>query len=82
MNVPNPTPPSQHRNKIAELQRDNRNLMRQVSMLLDVTEGLKNSISDAAFEITFAEHDHKEIMVLKADLEHSLDIANDKLVNL
>ena len=56
--------------------------MRQVSMLLDVTEGLKNSISDAAFEITFAEHDHKEIMVLKADLEHSLDIANDKLVNL
>ena len=82
MNVPNPTPPSQHRNKIAELQRDNRNLNSKVSTLLELISGLSHSLSDAVDTIKLHEHNDKALMLLEADLEESLQVTEEQLNTL
>ena len=82
MNVPNPTPPSQLRNKIAELQRDKKNLMSQVSTLLDVINGLSHSLNDAVDTVKLHEHNDNALMQLEADLEESLRVTEDQLNTL
>ena len=82
MDIPSPTPPSQHRNLIAQLQRDNRDCNRKVSILLQMIEGLSHSINDAIETIAMHEHNDSALMVLEADLAESINVTNEQLIEL
>ena len=82
MIVPNPTPPSQHRNKIARLERVNRNDSRKIAVLLDIINGLSHSVEDAVDTIALHEHNDNALMRLEADLTELLDVTNEQLIAL
>ena len=82
MIAPNPTPPSQHRNMIAQLQRDNKECNTKVSMLLEIVNGLSHSLSDAVDTIALHEHNDNALMILEADLDELLNVTTEKLINL
>jgi len=82
MEAPNPTPPSQRRNKIAQLERDNRECNSKVSVLLEIIEGLSHSINDAVDTIALHEHNDSALMILEADLTELLDVTNEQLIAL
>ena len=44
MIAPNPTPPSQHRNKIAQPERDNRDSSRKIAALSGIINGPSHSV--------------------------------------
>ena len=82
MIVPNPTLPSQHRNKIARLERVNRNDSRKIAVLLDIINGLSHSVEDAVDTIALHEHNDNALMRLEADLTELLDVTNEQLIAL
>lgn len=82
MNIPKPTTPKHLRNKIAQLQSDNRLCNYKVSELLLLIESLFHSISDTIAIIEKHEHNDKVLMVLESDLAVLLEVVNDKLLNL
>ena len=82
MLIPKPTPPSQLRNKIAQLERDNRECNTKVSLLLEIIEGQSQSISDAIVVIELHDHEHIDLQILEVDLEESMNITNEKLIAL
>jgi hypothetical protein len=73
---------SQHRNKIAQLQRDNRECNRKVSVLLEVVDGLTHSLNDAIDTIALHEHNDNALKLLEADLGELLNVTNEQLINL
>tara|TARA_R110000850_G_scaffold24625_8_gene71925 strand:+ start:3081 stop:3329 length:249 start_codon:yes stop_codon:yes gene_type:complete len=82
MEVPNPTPPRQLRNKIAQIERDNRECNTKVSVLLEIIDGLTHSLNDAVDTIALHEHNDSVLMVLEADLGELLSVTNEKLIAL
>jgi hypothetical protein len=80
--IPNPTPPRQLRNKIAQLERDNRECNTKVSLLLEIIEGQSQIIADAIVVIELHDHEHIDLQVLEVDLEESIKITNEKLIAL
>ena len=82
MEVPNPTPPRQLRNKIAQLERDNRECNAKVSALLEIIDGLTHSLNDAIDTIALHEHNDNALMLLEADLGELLNVTNEKLIAL
>jgi hypothetical protein len=80
--IPIPTPPSQLRNKIAQLERDNRECNTKVSLLLEIIEGQSQIIADAIVVIELHDHEHIDLQVLEVDLEESINITNEKLIAL
>jgi hypothetical protein len=82
MLVPTPTPPRQLRNKIAQLECDNRECNRKVSVLLEIVEGLSQSITDAIVVIELHDNKHKDLEILEVDLEESITVTNEKLLTL
>ena len=82
MNIPTPTPPRQLRNKIAQLQRDNRYCNYKASELSLLVEHMDHSISDAIETIKAHEHNDTALMVLEADLAELLIVVNDKVLDL
>jgi hypothetical protein len=82
MEAPNPTPPSQRRNKIAQLERDNRECNSKISVLLEIIDGLKHSVEDAVDTIALHEHNDSALMILEADLTELLDVTNEQLIAL
>jgi|TARA_R110000764_G_scaffold43254_1_gene97302 hypothetical protein len=82
MEAPNPTPPSQRRNKIAQLERDNRECSRKIEVLREIIEGLSHSINDAVDTIALHEHNDNALMILEADLTELLDVTNEQLIAL
>lgn len=82
MNVPTPTPPRQLRNKIAQLQRDNRYYNYKASELSLLVEYMDHSISDAIETIKAHEHKDIALMVLEADLAELLIVVNEKALGL
>jgi len=82
MIAPNPTPPSQHRNKIAQLERDNRECYRKIASLLDIINGLSHSVEDAVDTIALHEHNDNALMILEADLTELLYVTNEQLIAL
>jgi hypothetical protein len=82
MIVPNPTPPSQHRNMIAQLQRDNKECNCKVSVLLELVDGLTHSLSVAVDTIALHEHNDNALKLLEADLGELLNVTNEKLIKL
>jgi hypothetical protein len=73
---------SQHRNLIAQLQRDNRECNRKVSMLLEIIEHQSQIIADAVVVIELHDNKHKDLAILEVDLEESIAVTNEKLINL
>ena len=82
MEVPNPTPPRQLRNKIAQIERDNRECNTKVSVLLEIIDGLTHSLNDAVDTIALHEHNDNALMILEADLTELLDVTNEQLIAL
>ena len=82
MLVPNPIPPNQRRNMIAQLQCDNRECNRKVSVLLEIIEGLSHSINDAVDTIALHEHNDNALMLLEADLSELIIVTSEQLINL
>jgi len=82
MIVPNPTPPSQLRNKIAQLQCDNKECNHKVSVLLEIIDGLSHSLNDAVDTISLHEHNDNALMILEADLGELLNVTTEQLNNL
>jgi hypothetical protein len=80
--MPTPIRASQHRNLIAQLQRDNRECNTKVSMLLEIIEHQSQIIADAVVVIELHDHEHVDLQVLEVDLEESIAITNEKLINL
>ena len=82
MKIPAPTTPRHLRNKIAQLQCDNRLCNYKVSELLLLVESLFHSISDTIAIIERHEHNDSVLIILESDLAELLEVANDKLLNL
>jgi len=80
MEAPNPTPPSQRRNKIAQLERDNRECNSKIEVLLEIIDGLKHSVEDAVDTIALHEHNDSALMILEADLTELLTVTNEQLI--
>jgi hypothetical protein len=80
--MPTPIRASQHRNLIAQLQRDNRECNRKVSVLLEIIEYQSQIIADAVVVIELHDHEHVDLQVLELDLEESIAVTNEKLINL
>jgi hypothetical protein len=73
---------SQHRNLIAQLQRDNRKCNTKVSALLEIIEHQSQSIADAIVIIELHDNEHVDLQILELDLEESIAVTNEKLINL
>ena len=82
MKIPTPINQRHLRNKIAQLQCDNRLCNYKVSELLLLVESMFHSISDTIAIIERHEHNDSVLMVLESDLAELLEVANDKLLNL
>jgi hypothetical protein len=80
--MPIPIRASQHRNLIAQLQRDNRECNRKVSVLLEIVDGLTHSLNDAIDTIALHEHNDNALKLLEADLGELLNVTNEQLINL
>jgi hypothetical protein len=80
--MPTPIKASQHRNLIAQLQRDNRECNRKVSLLLEIIEHQSQIIADAVVVIELHDNEHVDLQVLALDLEESISVTNEKLINL
>jgi hypothetical protein len=80
--MPIPIRASQHRNLIAQLQRDNRECSRKVSVLLEIVGGLSHSLNDAIDTIALHEHNDNALKLLEADLGELLNVTNEQLINL
>jgi hypothetical protein len=80
--MPIPIRASQHRNLIAQLQRDNRECNCKVSVLLEVVDGLLQSVSDAVVVIELHDNKHKDLAILEVDLDESIKVTNEKLLAL
>jgi hypothetical protein len=80
MEVPKLIFASHHRGKIAELQRDNRQLNEKVSKLLLLLDGVYETIADAVITIESHEHNDKALMLLEADLSALNDAINFNLL--
>jgi hypothetical protein len=80
--MPIPIKASQHRNLIAQLQRDNRVCNTKVSMLLEIIEHQSQIIADAVVVVELHDHEHVDLQVLELDLEESIAVTNEKLINL
>ena len=80
LTVPKPTLPSHHRGKIAELQRENRQLNEKVSKLLLLLDAIYATIAEAVITIESHEHNDKALMLLEADLSALNDAINFNLL--
>tara|TARA_R110000782_G_scaffold181815_1_gene272083 strand:+ start:438 stop:680 length:243 start_codon:yes stop_codon:yes gene_type:complete len=80
--MPAPIRASQHRNLIAQLQRDNRECNTKVSMLLEIIEHQSQSIADAIVIIELHDNEHVDLQILELDLEESIAVTNEKLIAL
>tara|TARA_R110000787_G_C13443348_1_gene446662 strand:- start:30306 stop:30548 length:243 start_codon:yes stop_codon:yes gene_type:complete len=80
--MPTPIRASQHRNLIAQLQRDNRECNTKVSVLLEIIEGQSQIIADAIVVIELHDNEHVDLQVLEVDLEESIAVTNEKLIAL
>ena len=80
MEAPNPTPPSQRRNKIAQLERDNRECNSKVSVLLEIIEGLSHSINDGVDTVSKHQHNDSALKILVADWTELLEVTNEQLI--
>jgi hypothetical protein len=80
--MPAPIKASQHRNLIAQLQRDNRKCNTKISMLLEIIEHQSQSIADAVVVIELHDNEHVDLQILEVDLEESIAVTNEKLINL
>ena len=80
MQIPKPTLPSHHRGKIAELQRDNRQLNEKMSKLLLLLDAIYATIAEAVITIESHEHNDKALMLLEADLSALNDAINFNLL--
>jgi hypothetical protein len=80
--MPIPIRASQHRNLIAQLQRDNRECNRKVSVLLEIVEGQSQSITDAIVVIELHDNKHRDLKILEVDLDESIKVTNEKLLAL
>ena len=80
MQIPKPTLPSHHRGKIAELQRDNRQLNEKMSKLLLLLDAIYATIAEAVITIESHEHNDKALMMLEADLSALNDAINFNLL--
>ena len=80
LTVPKPTLPSHHRGKIAQLQRENRQLNEKVSKLLLLLDGVYATIAEAVITIESHEHNDKALMLLEADLSALNDAINFNLL--
>tara|TARA_R110000772_G_scaffold109646_2_gene212933 strand:+ start:1027 stop:1269 length:243 start_codon:yes stop_codon:yes gene_type:complete len=80
--MPAPIRASQHRNLIAQLQRDNRVCNTKVSMLLEIIEHQSQSITDAIVIIELHDNEHVDLQILELDLEESIAVTNEKLIAL
>ena len=81
MQIPKPTLPSHHRGKIAELQRENRQLNEKVSKLLLLLDAIYATIAEAVITIESHEHNDKALMLLEADLSALNDAINFNLLD-
>tara|TARA_R110000772_G_scaffold39852_1_gene93455 strand:+ start:354 stop:596 length:243 start_codon:yes stop_codon:yes gene_type:complete len=80
--MPTPIRASQHRNLIAQLQRDNRKCYRKVFALLEIVDGLTRSLNDVIDTIALHEHNDNALKLLEADLGELLNVTNEQLINL
>ena len=80
MQIPKPTLPSHHRGKIAQLQRDNRQLNEKMSKLLLLLDAIYATIAEAVITIESHEHNDKALMLLEADLSALNDAINFNLL--
>ena len=80
MQIPKPTLPSHHRGKIAELQRENRQLNEKMSKLLLLLDAIYATIAEAVITIESHEHNDKALMLLEADLSALNDAINFNLL--
>ena len=80
MQIPKPTLPSHHRGKIAELQRENRQLNEKVSKLLLLLDGVYATIAEAVITIESHEPSDGGLMMLGADLSALNDAINFNLL--
>ena len=80
MQIPKPTLPSHHRGKIAELQRENRQINEKVSKLLLLLDAIYATIAEAVITIESREHNDKALMLLEADLSALNDAINFNLL--
>jgi len=80
LTVPKPTLPSHHRGKIAQLQRENRQLNEKVSKLLLLLDAMYATIAEAVITIESHEHNDKALMLLEADLSALNDAINFNLL--
>ena len=80
--MPTPIRASQHRNLIAQLQRDNRECNTKVSALLEIIEHQSQIIADAIVIIELHDNEHVDLQILELDLEESIAVTNEKLIAL
>ena len=80
--LPTPTPPRQLRNKIAQLELDNRVGNTKVSKLLLLVDGLLLALNDGVDTIAVHEHNDVALQRLEHDYELLIDRTNEELINL
>ena len=82
INIPTPTPPRQLRNKIAQLEKDNRDCNTKVSKLLLIVEGLLVGLNSAANTIADHQHNDSALRRERVYLEILIDKTNEGLIKL
>ena len=80
MQISKPTLPSHHRGKIAQLQRENRQLNEKMSKLLLLLDAIYATIAESVITIESHEHNDKALMLLEADLSALNDAINFNLL--
>ena len=82
INIPTPTPPRQLRNKIAQLEKDNRDCNTKVYKLLLIVDGLLVALNDGVDTIACHEHNDAALQRLEHDYELLIDKTNEGLIKL
>jgi len=82
INIPTPTPPRQLRNKIAQLENNNRECNTKVSKLLLIVDGLLVALNDGVDTIAVHEHNDVALQRLEHDYELLIDKTNEGLIKL
>ena len=80
MQIKKPTLASHHRGKIAELQRENRQLNEKVSKLLLLLDAIYATIAESVITIESHEPSDGGLMMLEADLSALNDAINFNLL--
>jgi hypothetical protein len=75
-------PRSTLRDRVAALQKENKEYKHKVDVLTKLVEGLCETVSIAVVTIEGHEHDDKELMLLEADLTELISMANDEVSSL